>query len=997
MKPRNTGYAARLILSGTLLLFIQACSTEIGGNEDNTKPVAVLTSLLGGEEVIGTHMITWDMQESNRSVIDLYISSDSGVSYRLMELDVADTGSFEWDSNTVDDCKTCRMRVIPRDVVGNIGDPSDSPADFEVNNIPNLFNNALFYDIDNNGIGDGDKIVVQFDKDVAVLTANVYDLFVLPVQGDFIGPSPFIRTTSDFSKLELVVNGAGSGELHLHVNGEFSKQLTRITSPSGLALREGIAGSIIAPDTGRSARPLSSIDISPAFSKQSPAAILGYGSNLTKAIAMADFDNDGDLDIVSVEDPGSDASNNGTYFLEQNTAGGFDVRIYANGRLIDGDVVTSIAIGDINNDGDIDMVIGLSNKGGNQIWNNQYIESVGLDEFEFPGGILGGNSTDAVALGDIDNDGDLDLITGNTDFANLVWINGGAGNFSHNSADPGHVLGNNLTVTRAVKLADIDNDNDLDILFGNDGSPDQVWFNEGNGSFTNSGQLLGNDVTYAIAVGDVDNDGDKDFVTGIINGANKLWLNDGSGMFTESKQSLGQANASRSRALLLVDIDNDRDLDLIVGDEDLPNRVWFNDGAGVFQDSGQSMGINATYALAVADMDNDGDLDLIEGNRGQVNQIWINPAATSPFTSIPQEESLNTTISIALGDLDGDGDLDLVEGNELQSDRVYFNDRSVFKDTYQSLAGMDTRKVLLGDVDKDNDLDMIIANATSILVYTNNGTGVFADSGQSLGNSDTKTAALGDVDDDGDLDLVTGNDSGTTLWLNTSGVFTDSGQSLNTNTTQDIAMTDLDNDGDLDLVLGTPSGIKTWINNVNNLLSEKGRFTALPVQSPDVTPTDDTILIAVGNIDGDNRPDLAYGELSSIATAINNPELIPDPANGPMPFETCSQRDVVEFCDQSNNVLSGFGAPQDMLLSDFNNDGEPDWVVAYNGQNMVLINNVYDFTKTKQGNNFRFPSFKLGGSDDTRAIAVGDIDNDGDIDIVEGNYGAANAVKLNDF
>ena len=997
MKPRNTGYAARLILSGTLLLFIQACSTEIGGNEDNTKPVAVLTSLLGGEEVIGTHVITWDMQESNRSVIDIYISSDSGASYSLMELDVADTGSFEWDSNTVDDCKTCRMRVVPRDVVGNIGDPSDSPADFEVNNIPNLVNAALFYDINNDGMNEGDKIIVQFDKDVEAFTTNVNDIFVLPVLGDFIGLSPFINITSDFSKLELVINGVVAGKnFHLHAKGAFSKQRVNATSPSGLVLRPDIAGSLIAPDTGRSARPLSSVDIFPAFSKRTTA--LSQGLNLTQDIALADFDNDGDLDMLSVDVATPPTTTNGTNLWRNDGAGGYSAINTLSG-INNNDNATAVAVGDVDNDGDIDFVLGLSDGTANQVWKNQLVESVGLNLFDFQKAGLGSDihSTDALALGDVDNDGDLDLVTGNSDFANLVWINNGPfnlGSFSHDSGQPGHVLGNNLDVTRAVKFADVDNDNDLDILFGNDGSPDQVWINNGSGSFTNSGQSLGNDASYAITVGDVDNDGDIDFVTGIINGANKLWLNGGSGVFSESGQSLVQPNTNQTRAVLLVDVDSDNDLDLIVGDEAQPNRVWFNDGKGVFEDTGQAMGASASYAFAAADIDRDGDIDLVEAVRGQPNVVWINPATITPFISIPQEDNRYNTASIALGDIDGDGDLDMVEGNALQGNRVYINDRSVFRDTFQTLAGDNTTKVLLGDVDNDNDLDLIIANASAPdnadLVYSNNGLGVFTNSGQSLGSDDTQAAVLGDVDDDGDLDLVTGHSGGTTLWLNTAGIFTDSGQGLSTNNTRELVIEDMDNDGDLDLVFATASGNETWVNNANNLPAEKGVFTPLPA----ITFGGNVFAIDAGDINGDGKPDLAYGTTIS-RTAMNNPAPLPDPDPGTNNYITCTLPDVFDYCVDAQVNISG--AASSMALRDVDNDGDLDWILAYDGLNKVVFNDATGGADGERPFNTPARVLSLGDNDDTRSIATGDIDNDGDIDIVEGNYGAVNKVWLNDL
>src|SRR5262249_7763938 len=67
--------------------------------------------------------------------------------------------------------------------------------------------------------------------------------------------------------------------------------------------------------------------------------------------------------------------------------------------------------------------------------------------------------------------------------------------------------------TRAVVAGDLDGDGDLDLVIGNAGQPTTIWFNDGAGNFTNSGQALGSDSTQALALGDVDGDGDLDLIT----------------------------------------------------------------------------------------------------------------------------------------------------------------------------------------------------------------------------------------------------------------------------------------------------------------------------------------------------------------------------------------------------------------------------------------------------------------------------------------------------
>lgn len=241
----------------------------------------------------------------------------------------------------------------------------------------------------------------------------------------------------------------------------------------------------------------------------------------------------------------------------------------------------------------------------------------------------------------------MDALVGNTQSTGVqVWLNNGAGNFTG---------GQSLSARSfALALRDLDGDGDLDVFVGNTTSsggpaPDKVWLNEGGmqggppGHFTDSGQNLGNSSTRALALGDVDGDGDLDaFVGNQLPGAspNKVWLNDSTGHFTGSGQNLGN---SFSLAIDLGDVDGDGDLDAFEANRgdppspDAPNRVWLNDGGvqggppGHFTDSDQSLGNSASAAVALGDVDGDGDLDAFIGNHyGEANKVWLNVGGGPP-------------------------------------------------------------------------------------------------------------------------------------------------------------------------------------------------------------------------------------------------------------------------------------------------------------------------------------------------------------------------------
>jgi hypothetical protein len=199
-------------------------------------------------------------------------------------------------------------------------------------------------------------------------------------------------------------------------------------------------------------------------------------------------------------------------------------------------------------------------------WQFRAAVAGGVGFFSDSGQSLGSSYSNAVALGDLDNDGDLDALVASYYDYTTLWLNDGLGNFS----DSGQSLSN--TYTYVIVLGDLDNDGDLDAFFGNDG-PSTVWLNDGSGNFSDSGQSLGNSATYAVALGDLDGDGDLDAFGGDGDG-NRVWLNDGVGAFSEGDQSLGSAE---NYAVTLGDLDSDGDLDALVGNSE-GNRVWLNDG-----------------------------------------------------------------------------------------------------------------------------------------------------------------------------------------------------------------------------------------------------------------------------------------------------------------------------------------------------------------------------------------------------------------------------------
>ncbi|AKG53595.1 hypothetical protein DGWBC_0932 [Dehalogenimonas sp. WBC-2] len=330
-----------------------------------------------------------------------------------------------------------------------------------------------------------------------------------------------------------------------------------------------------------------------------------------------------------------------------------------------------------------------------------------------PGQISGEFTSNDVALGDLNNDGFIDAFIANSG-ANQVYLNDGNGSFS----DSGQSLGD--SVSNGVSLGDLDGDGDLDAFVAN-GDANKVWLNNGAGIFADSGQVLGNTESLDVALGDLDGDGDLDaFIANF--GSNKVWLNNGAGIFTES-QSMTAAN---SNGVALGDLDSDGDLDAFVANSVVANEVWLNNGNGVFTRSWISTNAVTSLSVSLGDLDHDGDLDAFIANR-YANEVWFNSGNAS-FTNSGQ--SIGGSIwstDTALSDFDGDGDLDAFTTNGVlvNTNKLWLNNGSgVFSATTQSLGNTNSTGVALGDFNGDGYIDVFVTNTTSNEIWLNANPGI---------------------------------------------------------------------------------------------------------------------------------------------------------------------------------------------------------------------------------------------------------------------------------
>ncbi|MCP4697790.1 MAG: hypothetical protein GY862_13200 [Gammaproteobacteria bacterium] len=701
--------------------------------------------------------------------------------------------------------------------------------------------------------------------------------------------------------------------------------------------------------------------------------VIGGGIDEVNALVSGDVDGDGDLDLVM-----------GTFgtdrlYLNNGTANPFSgvvgVAIGAYARQ-----TNTIALGDMDGDGDPDLVAGSID-----FPERLYLNNGTADPFN---GVTGIDISDSphwaydIALGDMDDDGDLDLVTSTGSSSHLYLNNGTVAPFSGVIAIE---LASSTHNQAGMALEDMDNDGDLDLIAG-----DALYLNNGSAnpfdgvSSIDIGLLSTDSRVENLALGDVDGDGDLDFTIAGYYYASKLHLNNGTANpFADVAVSYIGGGAS---AIALEDVDGDGDLDLVAGrgymqTSGIHHNLYLNNGTTDPFNGVNPIRIPAddgTQSILLGDADGDGYPDLIVKaerwqDNGQIVRLYLNNGGNYPFGKTEISTDTEPTVFMALGDLNGDGDLDLMTVNDYNNPaHLYLNNGTAYP--FNSVADSDlflegASSVTFGDVDSDGDLDLVTGQAR---LYLNNGTALPFDgvSGLDLFPGSSSSVALGDADGDGDPDIVTVNKlQPCRLYLNNGGSFDGAGGfDIGTDAfdTRAVLLEDVDGDGDLDLATGN-------YGQPNRLYLNNG--TAEPfkgvIGSNITADTHRTLSITAGDADGDGDLDLAAGNDWTDRLYLNN--------GTAAPFEGISGSDI----QSSFSTISA-------TLADTDGDGDFDLhVIGANsiGGRLHLNNGTADpFSGTDIG----IPSAEY-----NQHAVLGDVDGDGDLDRAAGNNGVPNQLYLN--
>ena len=382
---------------------------------------------------------------------------------------------------------------------------------------------------------------------------------------------------------------------------------------------------------------------------------------MTGGAAAGDFDGDGLIDLFFTRVDATDVlyRNTGSGFEDVSAAAGFTEVLPTSG----------VAAGDVDNDGDLDLYVTASSHNRFYLYMNDGAGHFSEQASSRDAAVMAGGSTTwrgmGVAFGDYDRDGFLDILT--SDHSRPTANNGSRLLRNLGAANPGHfedvTQAAGLNVYRAPlavpntvyrfqpQFTDLDRDGHTDIVFSADSRTSQLFWNNGDGTFTDgtSAAGVGTDKSgMGTTLGDYDHDGDLDwFITAImdtpfvgVNPGNRLYRNNGNRTFTDVTTAAGVRNSGSPEddawgwGTTFLDYDNDADQDLIAtngfvavhGTNDR-TTLWRNNDNGTFTDVAEVSGITDRgqgRGLLRLDYDVDGDVDVLVVNYGATPILYRN-------------------------------------------------------------------------------------------------------------------------------------------------------------------------------------------------------------------------------------------------------------------------------------------------------------------------------------------------------------------------------------
>ncbi len=480
---------------------------------------------------------------------------------------------------------------------------------------------------------------------------------------------------------------------------------------------------------------------------------------------------------------------------------------------------------DLDGDGDGDQDVISASIGDNTI---SWYESSGGAAPEFTRHVI---TTRAVVAADLNGDGAIDVLTALAGDNKAAW--------HQNQGQPtpaftSRTITTSFVTPEDVTTGDLDNDGDLDVIMASSGDDVVTWFeNDGGGIPRFDPDIVSTSISGPVSVVAADFSGDGRIDIAAVTGINPwaYWfINEDLGGPVFNRPPFNRFSTDVG-SIIPVDFDFDGNVDMVSTSARMSGIVWHRN-TGLTPTGFESNVLVSPDAIVTSiftvDMDADGDLDLISGSPPNGFISWheheSKPPPPLPFTVRLFDAAIQIR-ALHPADLDGDNDIDIIIGERFVPGISWYENMggsppSFERSNISSNIG-EVRSISTADLDGDADLDITVVNAegNAMVWFENNGGApdCFPFYNIETPQLNIQSIAFPDLDGDSDIDILSVSpDDSRIAWYENDG---ESPPNLSSRTVTASAFkayfvfpADFDNDGDLD-VLSSSGKTFTWYEN----------------------------------------------------------------------------------------------------------------------------------------------------------------------------------------
>ncbi len=701
------------------------------------------------------------------------------------------------------------------------------------------------------------------------------------------------------------------------------------------------------------------------------------------AVAFADFNGDGKTDIVT-----ADCTSNTVSVLLGKGNGAFSAPVtYAAGNQS-----RFVAVGDFNGDGKIDLV--TANYLGSTV---SILLGNGDGTFQAHVDYATGKNPTSVAVADFNGDGKADLVTtnfgGNT--ASILLGNGDGSFQAHVDYATNYYPFN-------VTIGDLNGDGHADIITADNYNSVSVLLGKGDGTFQPHVDYAAGSFPDGVALGDFNGDGRLDLVVSnecgsdpscqyADDGGISILLGNGDGTFQPQTQ---YATGSSPFSVTVADFNGDGRADLVTANASNTVGILLGNGDGTFGAVTNYGAGSIPTSVAVADFNGDGQPDIVAADRSGNTVTTLLGNGDGSFRSHIDFGAGAGPQSVATADFNHDGKMDLVVASQCGNDLnclspggvsvLLSNGDGTFQPHVDYESGYQPYSVAVGDFNGDGNADIAVVNSCvnsgcqgGVSILLGNGDGTFQPHVDYAAGVRPVFIAAADLNGDGKLDLITANYCGSVsscqsngsvsvLLGNGDGTFRQHVDYSAQVGTSSLAIADFNGDGHLDVAAVNACGVHLACQAKGSVSVLLGRGDGTFHSSVNYSAMGrGSISIAAGDLTGDGRIDLATADALS-----NTVSIFPGHGDG-------------TFGKSTDQSLGG-AYPSFLTIADLNGDGKMDIAVADAGSSgsgeavSILLG---------KGKGVFQPHVELAAGSEPVALALGDFNQDGQVDLAVANFG----------